>query len=273
MYGAIIGDMAGSRYEWTGSKSCTLPLLTDDCHVTDDSLATLAVAEALLETEGAWTSPALTRALIRRLCRMGRRYPDVGWGERFYTWMTEDPTPYGSFGNGAAMRISPVGWVAESEDEVRRLAYAVTAISHDHPDALLAAEAVAMAIYLARRGCTPDDLRHRLTRDYYPELAEMHIETLHAEYGMDGDGRFMTCAGSVPEALIAALEADDFETAVRNAVSLGGDADTQAAIAGSVAEALFGIPPHLIDTALAHLEELSASLAALAERFADSYGV
>ncbi len=249
MVGAILGDIIGSQYEWTRSKRYDFELFTDACHFTDDTLATLAVAEALVLREGRWYESGFPRFLVSRMVRFGREYPDVGWGGGFYRFLTEDPTPYGSFGNGAAMRVSPVGWVAEDEAEVRELSRIVTEVSHDHPDAILAAEAVAMAIYLGRTGAPCSELRARM-EEYYPALREMKIEELRPTYEID-----ITCNGSVPEAILAALEARDFEDAVRTAVSLGGDADTQGAIAGSIAEAIFGIPDELLEEGLSYLDE------------------
>lgn len=249
MYGAILGDIIGSQYEWTRSKRYDFPLFTDACRFTDDTLATLAVAEALALREGRWYEADFPRFLVMRMVRFGREYPDVGWGEGFYRFLTEDHTPYGSFGNGAAMRVSPVGWVAENEEEVRALSRIVTEVSHDHPDAVLAAEAVAMAIYLAREGSPKAEIRARM-EEYYPVLRGLTVDAIRPTYEID-----LSCEGSVPEAILAALEADDFEGAVRGAVSLGGDTDTQGAIAGSIAEALYGIPDDLLDEGLSYLDE------------------
>ncbi len=249
MYGAILGDIIGSQYEWTRSKRYDFPLFTDACHFTDDSLTTLAVAEALALRPGRWYEAGFPRFLVSRMVRFGRDYPDVGWGDGFYRFLTEDPTPYGSFGNGAAMRVSPVGWVAEDEAEVRELSRIVTEVSHDHPDAVLAAEAVARAIYLGRTGASISKIRARM-EEYYPALREMTIEEIRPSYEID-----LTCEGSVPQAILAALEAQDFADAVRTAVSLGGDADTQGAIAGSIAEAIFGIPDELLEEGLSYLDE------------------
>ena len=249
MIGAILGDIIGSQFEWSRSKRYDFPLFTEACRFTDDSVMTLAIGEALALRAGRWQEPGFRRFLVSRMVRLGRAYPDVGWGARFFRWLTEDPTPYESYGNGAAMRVSAVGWVAEDEAEVRSLSRLVTEVSHDHPDAILAAEAVAMAIYLGREGASLPELRARM-EEYYPELREMTVAALRPEYEID-----LSCAGSVPPAIAAVLEADSFESAVRNAVSLGGDADTQGAIAGSIAEAVFGIPDELIEEGLALLDE------------------
>ncbi|MBO7293666.1 MAG: ADP-ribosylglycohydrolase family protein [Clostridia bacterium] len=254
MLGAILGDIIGSQFEWSEQKPHGFPLFTDACRFTDDSVATLAIAAALAEGGDGWQSGGFRRLLIRRMVSLGREYPDVGWGEGFYRWLTVDPTPYGSMGNGAALRRSPVGWVADSEEEVRALSRLVTEVSHDHREAILAAEAVAMAIYLGRCGASLFEIRERM-EDYYPEIREMTVEGIRADYGIDREGRFITCAGSVPQAIVCFLEAEDFESAVRNAVSLGGDADTQAAITGSMAEAYFGIPEEVSEEGLAFLDD------------------
>lgn len=254
MLGAILGDIAGSQFEWSEQKPQGFPLFTDACRFTDDSVMTLAIAAALAEAGGDFESEGFRRLLIRRMVSLGRAYPDVGWGEGFYRWLTEDPTPYGSMGNGAAMRVSPVGWVADSEEEVRALSRLVTEVSHDHPEALLAAEAVSMAIYLGRCGASLSEIRARMEA-YYPEIREMTVAGIRADYGIDREGRFITCAGSVPQAIVCFLEAESFEDAVRNAISLGGDADTQAAITGSMAEACFGIPEDLVEEGLAFLDD------------------
>ena len=161
-----------------------------------------------------------------------------------------------SFGNGAGMRISPVGWVADSEEEVRELSETVTAVSHNHPEGLKGAEAVAMAVYLARRGESKEKIRARM-QTYYPRLADRSftIESIHGQYGYDDEGLWVTCQGSIPQALIAFLDSESFEDAIRNAICIGGDSDTIGAMTGAVAEAYYGIPYELEDKALSYLPE------------------
>ena len=160
------------------------------------------------------------------------------WGANFYKWLTESQTPYNSWGNGAAMRVSSVGWVAQSEEEVKYFSKLVTEISHNHPEGIKGAEAVAMAIYLARIGTDMKTIRQRMI-GYYPRIEKMTVDNIRPGYCVDDQGGFISCQGSVPEAIVCFLEATSTEDAIRNAISLGGDADTQAAIAGSMAEAYY----------------------------------
>ena len=254
MIGAIIGDIVGSQFEWQELKKKEFKLFTHNCTYTDDSLMTLAIAEAFVLRRGEWRSDGFREFLISRMVKMGREHQAASWGERFYKWFMESPKPYGSMGNGAAMRISPVGWISDSEDDVRYFSALVTEVSHDHPDAVLAAEAVAMAIYLARNGAQMEEIRERMT-GYYPELCNMTLDKIRPDYGIDPLGRFITCAGSVPQAILAFLESVSFEDAVRNAISLGGDTDTQGAIAGSIAEAYYGVDIDMEERALEYLTD------------------
>ncbi len=252
MLGAIVGDIVGSQFEWKEKKEKEFPLFTGACHYTDDSLMTLAIAEAFVLRRGRWREEDFQEFLIQRMVKMGREHQSSSWGERFYKWFMENPVPYESCGNGAAMRISPVGWISESEDDVRYFSRLATEISHNHPEGLRGAESVAMAIYLARIGKGKEEIRERML-EYYPHIANMTVDGIRKEYGIDMGGRFITCQGSVPEAIVCFLEGTSFEDTVRNAVSLGGDTDTQGAIAGSIAEAYFGVPLEIEDEALTYL--------------------
>ena len=249
MIGAIIGDIVGSPYEFGSVKSKVFPLFGDGsgnaCRFTDDSAMTLAVAGALLDAvTGGGELPVCA---VRRMQRVGRRYPDCGYGGAFIRWLfAEDPAPYGSFGNGAAMRVSPVAWAAESLEEALRLSDAVTAVSHDHPEGLKGARAVAACVYLARTGESKETIRDYVREHFYP--LKQTLAKIRPGYRFD-----VTCQGSVPQAIQAFLEAESFEDAVRGAVSLGGDSDTQAAIAGSIAGPYFGIPDALRQRALGFL--------------------
>lgn len=188
------------------------------------------------------------RLAVKYMQRIGRKYPNCGYGGRFVRWIFSDtPQPYNSFGNGAAMRISPVGFAAESEEEVVRLSRAVTAVTHNHPEGIKGAEAAAMAIYMARKGCSKEDICDRITRNYYS--LDFTIDEIRGTYMFD-----VTCQGSVPQAIEAFLESGSFEDAIRTAVSVGGDSDTIAAIAGSIAEAFYGVPEELKDKALSYLD-------------------
>jgi type I restriction enzyme M protein len=182
----------------------------------------------------------------------------VGWGGSFYKWlfMPGRCVPYESYGNGAGMRISPVGWVAESEEEVKELSKIVTEISHNHPEGLKGAEAVAMGVYLARIGKNKEEIRQHL-QEYYPELKNPYftISNIHGNYGYDDYGHWVTCQGSIPQALIAFLDSTSFEDAIRNAVCIGGDSDTIGAMAGAIAEAYYGVSYELEEKALTYLSE------------------
>ena len=255
MLGAIVGDIVGSRFEWSENKSKEFAFLTPSCTFTDDSIMTIAIARAFILRRGAWHAPDFQAFVTEQMVKMGQRfaYRQI-WGAGFYKWFMEESKPYNSCGNGAAMRVSPVGWVASSEEEVRTFSRLVTEVSHNHPEGIKGAEAVAMAVYLARTGRGREEIRRRML-EYYPEIEGMTVKKIRPGYGFDRDGRWITCQGSVPQAIVCFLDATDFEDAVRNAVSLGGDTDTQGAMAGAMAEAYFGISPDLEEKTLAYLTE------------------
>ena len=230
MYGAVIGDTVGSRYEFGNLRSTRFEFFGPGCHFTDDTVCTAAVADILLNGR----DPAAT---MQAWCR---RYPACSWGGRFGRWIHEEvPVPYGSYGNGAAMRVSPAAFLNRHRPLAEALAAAdrVTRITHDHPEGMKGARATAHAIWLAFQQETPGSIAAAIAEAYGYDLSR-DVATIRETYEYNE-----TCQRTVPEALVCALEAADFEQAVRNAVSLGGDADTLAAIAGSVAEALYGIPP------------------------------
>lgn len=231
MLGAIAGDIVGSRFEWNPSKRCEFELLTGESDWTDDTLHTVALAEHLLTGE----------PYADLLKRYFHRYPDAGYGGRFAVWAARDESaPYGSFGNGSAMRVSPVGWWHANLEEVLEGARQSAEVTHDHPEGIKGAQAVAAAIWLARQGRGKGEIRSYIASTFGYDLGRS-LDEIRPSYAFD-----VTCQGSVPEAIICFLEADSYEQAVRNAVSLGGDADTQACIAGSIAEPFFGgIPASL----------------------------
>ena len=251
MLGAIIGDIVGSQYEWCNNKRKDFTLFTGACRYTDDSLMTLAIAEAFVLRSGRWREPDFQKYVVGKMVEMGRAHRGCSWGKGFYNWFMYNPAPYNSYGNGAAMRVSPVGWIAESEEDVKYFSKLVTEVSHNHPEGIKGAESVAMAIYLARMGAPMEEIRRRMI-EYYPEIATLRVDKIR-EYCNVDDGTFITCQRSVPEAIACFLESTSFEDAVRNAVSLGGDADTQGAITGSIAEAYYGVPIELEDKALTYL--------------------
>lgn len=228
MLGALIGDIVGSIYEWDNHRSKVFPLFGPGCDYTDDSVCTVALADALLT--GA--DPA------RHLQAWCRRHPGRGYGGMFAQWIDEpEPVAYNSFGNGAAMRVSAAGWLADEATAVAALADRITAITHDHPEGLKGARATAHAIFRARQGADADQIQDEIVTRFGYDLSRT-MDEIRPGYQFNE-----TCQQTVPEALICALSATGFEDAIRNAISIGGDSDTVAAIAGSVAEPLFGIPP------------------------------
>lgn len=247
MLGAIIGDIVGSRFEWNNIKHKNFELLTPDCFVTDDSIMTLAVAQAIMNSKGDLN--CLPQKAIESMQTIGRPYPDCGYGGRFFHWIySDDPKPYNSFGNGAAMRVSPCGYAASSLEEAIQLAHQVTCVSHNHPEGLKGAEATAVAIYMARTGSSKETIRQMINDHYYP--LNFSLDEIRPFYRFNE-----TCQHTVPQAIEAFLESDSFEDALRNAVSLGGDSDTLAAITGGIAQAYYGIPPALREAAQHYLDK------------------
>lgn len=258
MLGAIIGDIVGSRFEFVenDNRGKNFVFFAAGCRPTDDTFMTLAVARALYLCRDSYEN--LAKVAINCMRSVAAAHPNTGWGEKFYRWLFDSRTtaPINSFGNGAGMRISPVAWVANSEEELKALAATVTGVTHNHPEGMKGGEAIALAVYLARTGASKGEIFARL-KEYYPVLGEKSftIADLQKTYGYDDGGDWVTCQGSVPHAILAFLESDGFEDAVRNAVSLGGDSDTIGAMAGSIAEAYYGIGEDLKEKALSYLPE------------------
>lgn len=247
MLGAIIGDIVGSRFEWDNYKGKDFEFFSPKCFPTDDSIMTLAVARSILDCGPDYGD--LPEQAVRSMQSLGRQYPDAGYGGRFSVWLwSEEPKPYGSYGNGAAMRVSPCGFAARSLDEAGELSEMVTRVTHDHPEGLKGAEATAAAIYLARDGKPLEEIRDYINAHYYP--LDFTLDEIRDSYEFD-----VSCQGSVPQAMEAFFESTDFEDAIRNAVSIGGDSDTLAAITGGVAEAYYGIPEDLRRQALGFLDD------------------
>ena len=233
MLGAIIGDIVGSRFEWNNIKTKDFDFFCEDCSFTDDSVMSIAVAKALIECRGDYQE--LSDKAVKAMRLLGNRYPDAGYGGFFYQWLTHDNFgPYQSYGNGAAMRVSACGFIAKSLKEAKALAYQVTSVTHDHPEGIKGAEATAVAIYLAKSGSSKEEIKEYIANHYYN--LGFTLESIRPIYGFD-----VSCQGSVPQAIVAFLEADSFEDTIRNAISIGGDSDTLAAIAGGIAEAYYGI--------------------------------
>lgn len=247
MIGAIIGDIVGSRFEFQDFKSKDFTFLVGTCRPTDDSLMTIAIAKSLYSCR--YDEDALRYVIVNDMKEIAHAHPNTQWGSAFYKWLFEYTvsTPYNSFGNGAAMRISPVAWVATSEEHVKKLSDLFTGVSHNHPEGLKGAEAIAMATYLARIGTDKETIKQRMI-EYYPELGDKSftLDNIRPDYGMDEAGWFVTCQGSVPYALEAFFESNGFEDAIRNAISIGGDADTLACMTGAVAEAYYGVPEEIL---------------------------
>ena len=247
MLGAIIGDIVGSRFEWHNYKSKDFEFLNYQCFFTDDSVMSLALCKALLQSGNGFAD--LSEQAITCMREFGKNYPHAGYGGGFSSWLLSvNPQPYNSFGNGAAMRVSGCGYVANSIEEAKRLSKAVTEVTHNHPEGLKGAEAVAVAVFLARSGWNLLEIRDYIVKNYY--RIGFTLDSIREEYDFD-----VTCQGSVPQALEAFFESTDFEDAIRNAISIGGDSDTIAAITGAVAEAYYGIPTEIRKHAFTFLDE------------------
>lgn len=242
MYGAILGDIIGSPFEFDrGDKTKDFKLFSRRSHFTDDSVMTLAVCEALLKVGQDATVKEIEDTVISSMQSWGRRYPHEGYGGYFRRWLTaRHPEPYNSFGNGSAMRVSAAGWLYDSLEKTRVVAKATANVTHNHPEGIKGAEATASAIFMARNGSSKEEIKKYIENEFHYDLNRTLDEILPS-FHMDE-----TCQKTVPEAIIAFLEARDFEDAIRNAVSLGGDTDTLGAITGSIAEAYFGISETLI---------------------------
>lgn len=257
LIGAIIGDIAGSKYEFNNRRKKDFKFFGKGHNFTDDTVMTCAVALTLMNADGDYSD--LQKKTIQTMQAVGQCYPYCGYGARFFRWIfAEDPQPLNSLGNGAAMRISPVARYANSVKELKRMVHDVTVISHDHPEGLKAAEATAMACWYAKKGHTKEQIRKMIEERYYPEIADMHVEDLHRTYKKAiGDTEHREWATySVPQALVCFFESESFEDAIRNCVYIGGDCDTTGAIAGGVAEYYYGVPKELYDGALKHLDSV-----------------
>ena len=259
MIGAIMGDMIGAPYEFDrGNKSKEFPLFSRNSEFTDDSVMTVAVAEALMDTIGR-TDDEIRAALIRSMQKWGRRYHDAGYGARFYYWLDEkNPEPYGSYGNGSAMRVSSAGWLFDSIEETRHMARLTAEVTHNHPEGIKGAEAEASAIFLARIGSTKDQIRDYIVTEFGYDLSRT-CDVIRPTYH-----HVESCQQTVPEAVAAFLEGNDFEDVIRTAVSLGGDCDTLTCIAGGIAEAYYGVPQELKD---ACRERLTDSMIRILDAF------
>ena len=238
MYGAILGDMIGSPYEFDrGKKTKEFPLFIRSSMFTDDSVMTIAVAEAFMEAEQGASDDEIKQLLISNMRRWGRKYPYAGYGMRFSIWLAEPrPKPYASYGNGSAMRVSSAAWLFDDLDTVRKMARLSAEVTHSHPEGIKGAESTAAAIYLARTGKTKEEIKEYIIKEFGYDLSRTCDEIRPTYFHVE------SCMGTVPEAITAFLEGDSFEDVIRTAVSLGGDCDTLTAIAGSMAEGFYGVP-------------------------------
>ena len=260
MIGAIIGDIAGSRFEGNDRVPADFELFAKDCLFTDDSVMALAVCDALMRCKADFSD--LSEQAVRSMRDVGSPYPDCGYGGKFARWLySDDPKPYGSCGNGAAMRVGGCGYAGETVEEVKRLSKAVTAVTHDHPEGVKGAEATAAAVFLARTGKSKQEIKDYVEKNYYS--LNFTLDSIRKNFRLD-----LTCQGTVPPALEAFFESSDFESAIRNAINLGGDTDTLAAITGSVAEAYYGVPANLRERALPFLDK---RLLKILQDFEDKY--
>jgi ADP-ribosylglycohydrolase len=258
MNGAIIGDIVGSRFEFNNLKNKNFELFTKECNVTDDSIMTLAVAKAIVETKKIVYPEKgnedklyslLENMTIKYMQEIGRRYPDCGYGGIFGQWIfSDDPKPYNSYGNGAAMRISSVAYNARTKKQLYKMVKIVTGVTHNHRKGIKGAKATALAIYMANNLYTKEEIKISIEKEFYP--LNFTLDDIRESYEFD-----VTCQGSVPQAIVAFIESTSFEDAIRNAISIGGDSDTIAAITGSIAEAYYGIPYEIEEKSLEYLDE------------------
>ena len=250
MYGAILGDIIGSPYEFDrGNKTKEFPLFSPDSTFTDDTVMSLAVAAAFMAIAPDAQDGEIRREVIRSMQRYGRAFPDAGYGSRFSHWLrSNEPEPYGSYGNGSAMRVSSAAWLFDDLQTVRRMARLSADVTHNHPEGIKGAEATAGCVFLARQGKSKDEIKAHVSEHYYP--LDFTLDEIRPTYDFD-----VSCQGSVPQALEAFFESTSFEDAIRNAISIGGDSDTIGAITGSIAGAYYGVPNDIRNKALSYLDD------------------
>ena len=268
MYGALLGDMIGAPYEFDrGGKTKEFPLFSERTEYTDDSVMTLAVAEALLDAREQGTEndeAAVKELLIRSMKKWGRKYPDAGYGGRFYRWLnSSNRSPYGSYGNGSAMRVSAAGWLYDNLETTRKVAAWTAEVTHNHPEGVKGAQATASAVYMARQHLPKEDIREYIVREFGYDLSRTCDEIRPGYHHVE------SCQKTVPEAITAFLEGISFEDVIRTAVSLGGDCDTLTCIAGSIAEAYYGVPIGMMAECQSRLEE---NMREVLERFDKAVG-
>ena len=241
MYGAILGDIIGSPFEFDmGNKSKEFPLFSKNSTFTDDSVMTIAVGNAFLDAQPNADIEWIRHRLVSSMKQYGRKFPRAGYGGMFRRWLKcDDPQPYGSFGNGSAMRVSSAAWLYNDLETVRSMAQLSAEVSHNHPEGIKGAEATASAIFLARTGSTKEEIKAYIVDNFGYDLSRTCDEIRPGYHHVE------TCQETVPEAITAFLEGESFEDVIRTAVSLGGDCDTLTCISGSIAEGFYGIPEEL----------------------------
>ena len=249
MLGATIGDIVGSIHAWNNIKTKKFELFDVRCRFSGATVLTCAVAKALRKYVETGKKCDLQEELKEELLNYGWLYPDINYGRSFMAWLfADEQQPYGSAGAGSAMRVSPAGWLASSLAEAEEFAKMTAEVTHSHAEGIKGAQAVAAAIYLARQKTPKEEIKKYIEEKYYK--LDFALKDIRMRYAFNP-----TCAGTVPPALVAFLEAEGFEDALRNAVSIGGDSATLAAVAGSVAEAYYGIPEDIIKQALPFLDD------------------
>ena len=262
MLGTIIGDMAGSRFEFNNVRKKDIPIYAEGSTPTDDTMMTVAVARAIMETEKEFELfsrgkklndkfyKKLSENTIKNMAELGKQFPYCGFGTMFRKWIFDkEHKPYESWGNGAAMRIGPAGHIARNEEEVKKLSRTITSVSHEHPEAYKGAECTAMCIFWLRQGKTKKEVLELVKKNYYSEI--IPVEKIRASVGFDA-----SCQYCVPQAISCFMEGLDFEDTIRTAISSGGDSDTVAAIAGSIAQSYYEINDDLKEKTLKQLEKI-----------------
>ncbi len=264
MYGAILGDIIGSPYEFDqGDKTKVFPLFCEHSTFTDDSVMTVAVAEALLDTPDFGDDVAVKEKLVKSMQKWGRAYPYAGYGGRFHIWLSsDDPQPYGSWGNGSAMRVSSAGWLYDTLEKTEHMAELTAKVTHNHPEGIKGAVVTAGCIFLARTGASREDIWYYVKNKGY-DLSRSCDEIRPTYHHVE------SCQKTVPEAITAFLEGTDFEDVIRTAVSLGGDCDTLTCIAGGIAEAFYGVPDELKAECR---KRLPADMREVLDRFSEAVG-
>ena len=260
MYGAITGDIIGSQFEVDrGNKSREFELFGKKCEYTDDTVMTVAVAEALLDAGKDADEKTIKEKLISSLKKWGKKYPYAGYGNRFKLWVLSDKSePYGSYGNGSGMRVSPVGWLYDSMERTREVARWTAEITHNHPEGIKGAESTAAAIFMARHHAAFEEISNYIEDEFGYDLSRT-LDEIRPDYCHVED-----CMKTMPEAFTCFLEAGSYEECIRNVMYIGGDTDTLGAIAGAIAEAYWGIPEDLIRKAKEYLPD---DIKAVVERF------